>query len=148
MSYKAKMTSTDWESLQLGVLATFFGVASADGKVDKEEIGAFAKGMSLSHIYKNPLASELFESVTTDLATLLTRYKADGRNQIKHLMDVADILDRAVSQEIAEGFKRDLLTVAIHVANATGGFLGFGEKISKDEKGAIATMAVALRVAL
>lgn len=147
MSYKDTLAATDWETLQLGVIAMFFGVAAADGNVDEKEIEAFAKEMIEAPLYKSALAREVFQSIGSELKELLAKYKADPRNQLKHLTDVADALDRAVPAEDRDGFKKALITVALKVAQATGGVLGFGDKISKDEKTAIAAIGIALRLA-
>jgi uncharacterized tellurite resistance protein B-like protein len=146
MSYRTALSQAEWESLEFGVICVFFGVAASDGKVDGKEIEAFAQGINATLAHKSLLAREVFESVNNNLSDLLARYKADQRNQLKMLMDVADILEKSAPADQRDSFKRDLMSIAVHVANATGGFLGLGDKIGKDEKSALMTMAVALRV--
>jgi len=68
------------------------------------------------------------------------------RNPVEDLQRVAAILDTHYPNE-AEVFKRTLVAIAIKIANASGGFLGMGSKISKDEKIAIAAIAVTLGLA-
>jgi uncharacterized tellurite resistance protein B-like protein len=146
MSFRSTLPPADFETLQLGVIAMFYGVAGSDGKVEEKEILAFAKEMMEAPLYKSSLAKEVFQSVATELNALLSKYKADQRNQLRHLTDVADVLDRGVTVGDRDDFKKALVTVAIKVAQASGGVFGFGDKISKDEKSAIGAIGIALRL--
>jgi hypothetical protein len=145
MAFKDTLSTSDWETLQLGVIAMFWGVAGADGKVDEKEISVFATEMMEAPLYKSDLAKEVFGTIFGQLAVLLEKYKADPRDLLKHLTDVADVLDRVVGGPEREGFKRALLAVAVKVAQASGGMFGFGDKISKNEKAAVTALGVALR---
>jgi hypothetical protein len=49
---------------------------------------------------------------------------------------------------LANEFKLSLLAIAKQVAEASGGFLGFGNKISKSEMQALAVLITLLKVEL
>ena len=137
-------TEEESELLARAPLIAFMLVAASDGKLDRKELESFNK------IVMGVLSGDcppLRKAVTDMLPQLERFFKEMGdRNLMEDLQRVATVVDRYHPNE-AEAFKHGLVGIAIEVANSSGGFLGFGSKISKDEKLAIAGIAVALGLA-
>jgi hypothetical protein len=149
MSTQASYTSTEWLTLQFAPLWVFSAVAAADRNIDKKEIEALAKELQEAILYKEPLVRDVLVSVATDFSNIMSQYKADSRNVTTGLQDVADLLDKKVTQQQAQNFKRAMLLIGRNVAEASGGGLfGRGKKMSDEETAALTLAAVALRVSL
>lgn len=73
---------------------------------------------------------------------------SDSRGPLEGLREIPRILERKTTMENAEAFKRDLLTIGIRVADASGGCFGIGSRICREEKEAIAAIAIALRASI
>jgi hypothetical protein len=136
----------EWRTLQFAPLWVFGAVAGADGKVDEKELEALLKEISQWPLFKEPLVQETLLTLSQDFMNLMAHYKADSRNVLTGLKDVADLLDRKATQEQAKNFKGAMLLIGRNTAQASGGgFLGTGDKISSEEKGALAMVILTLR---
>jgi hypothetical protein len=145
--FREVYTVDEWHTLQFAPLWVCTAVAGADGTVDKKEIGAVSKELSEWAQFKEPLAQEVLLSVGQDLENVMAQYQADSRNVLTGLKDVADLLDQKATQEQAKNFKGALLHIGRNIAQASGGGLfGMGDKISAEEKTALALAMFALRV--
>ncbi len=138
------VTAEEGEMLARAPLLVFLLVAAADGKVDKKELASFEA--IIDAVMEG--ASPLLRKAMSEMLPQMERFLGDmmGRNPVEDLQRVAAILDAHYPNE-AELFKRSLVAIAIKIANSSGGFLGLGSKISKDEKIAIAAIAVTLGLA-
>ena len=149
MSTQASFTSTEWLTLQFAPLWIFSAVAAADRNIDKKEIEALAKELQEAILYKEPLVRDVLVSVATDFSNIMSQYKTDPRNVTTGLQDVADLLDKKVTPQQAQNFKKAMLLIGRNVAEASGGgLLGMGKKMSDEETSALTLAAVALRVSL
>lgn len=145
MSYREKFTHSEWRTLQFAPLWIFTLVAQIDGVTDKKEITALAKEIGDAPRYRNPLMREILLSLVQDgFDKIWDAYGEDSRSVDKGLSDVADLLDRKIDDETAEGFKLALLSIGKSVAEASAPL--FGPAVSDKEKAALVVAAIALRV--
>lgn len=138
------VTAEESEMLARAPLLVFLLVAAADGKVDKKELAGFEAIIDVVMEGASPLLRKAMSEMLPQMERFLGEML--GRNPVEDLQRIAAILDAHYPEE-AEVFKRSLVAIAIKIANSSGGFLGLGSKISKDEKMAIAAIAVALGLA-
>ncbi|MDA8018845.1 MAG: hypothetical protein MPN21_15495 [Thermoanaerobaculia bacterium] len=125
-------------ALASGLIATFLCIAGADGSVDGKEIRAFQRSL-LSDLDDSTMAMGIsiayavnhFEKLTKSLVesgpeTMLLVVAA-ARQQVENLFDADE----------ARTYAERLYGMAEDVAKASGGFFGFGNKISKEEATAL-----------
>jgi chorismate synthase len=144
--FRESYTVEEWRTLQFAPLWVFTAVAGADRNIDQKEAGALAKELSEWAQFKEPLVQEVLLSVARDLANVMTQYRTDSRDVMAGLKDVADLLDRKAMQEQVKNFKGALLLIGRNIAQASGGGpLGLGDKVSAEEKTALALIMMALR---
>jgi len=136
----------DFETLKQSVFLIFFIVAAADGKVDKKELIAFVKLLSDPEKIKNSLLNRIVTNVINDVPTIVYEMAKKKLDYIEELGKLKKIIDDNLSSEEANSFKISLFLVGKEIAEASGGFFGFGSKISKEEKGALAAIALCLGV--
>ncbi len=126
-----------WNIVAHSVVATFLLIAGADGSVDKEEVTAFqtkvlegAVGASGSEIMPRAMlqAAMGFEERLQDLA------QRDAAEMAQLIAGSRQLVARYAGDDHAEAFAQALYAMAESIASASGGFLGFGSKISKEEK--------------
>jgi hypothetical protein len=106
-------------------LVPLIAVAWADGKIDKEEKAAVLEAASESFVSKDSPDSSLLQQ--------WMEHKPGSR-----LLEAWRQYIKGLSAELSEhqkaALKKDFIGHARQVAEATGGFLGLGNKISKPEK--------------
>ncbi|AJQ95462.1 hypothetical protein [Gynuella sunshinyii] len=139
-------SSDDFETLKQSVFLIFFLVAAADGKVDKKELIAFIKLLSDPEKITNTLLNRIVTNVINDVPTIISEMAKKKLDYIEELGKLKKIIDNNLSAEEANSFKISLFLVGREIAEASGGFFGFGSKISKEEKGALAAIALCLGV--
>jgi tellurite resistance protein len=140
---KPEITDEESEVLVRSPLLVFLIVAAADGKVDKKELAAFQKVIAGVMMGATPLLREAMSEMLPELERHLTELQE--MNPVEQLQRLASILDTHFPDE-AENFKRGLLNIGIQIAESSGGFLGLGSKVSKDEAMAIVVIAQTLGV--
>ena len=134
-------TEADMQTITRSPLLVFMLVAAADGKVDKKEMQAFQKVVMTVMSSATPLLRDAMTRLLPKIDEHLQALReAEPSEEVERL---AKILDTHFPQE-AKQFKEDLIGVAIQIAESSGGFMGFGSKISKDEKEAIGAIAAVL----
>ena len=99
-------------------------VAWADGEIDDQERTAVLAGATEAGIHQQDVCYPLLEQWLRNRppAELLSTWKA-----------YIGVLSPALTVEARNGLKDNLLTRAQQVAEATGGFLGLGRKVSNAE---------------
>ena len=136
----------DFETLKQSVFLIFFLVAAADGKVDKKELIAFVRLLSDPEKIKNSLLVRIITNVISDVQNIVSDMARKKLDYIEELGKLRRIIDENLSSEEANSFKISLFLVGKEIAEASGGFFGFGSKISKEEKGVLAAIALCLGV--
>lgn len=145
---KESFTTNEWHTLQFCPLWVFAAIAGADKKIDDKEAGALAKELSEWAQFNEPLAQEVLLTVGNDLSNVMSLFNKDSRDVMAGFRDVADLLDRKATPQQSKGFKGAMLLIGRNIAQASGGgIFGTGDKISTEEKNALALIMVTLRAA-
>ncbi|MET1076646.1 MAG: hypothetical protein ABWY06_01360 [Pseudomonas sp.] len=138
----------EFEALKMAPFLVFFLVAAADGRIDKKELLAFGKLLSNSARYSNPLLTRIITNIISDIPALAGTLTQKRLNFAAELTIIRGIVDSRMPLPQAEAFKRALFQVGQDIAEASGGFFGFGSKISKEERLALACIAFCLDIQL
>jgi hypothetical protein len=147
MSLRSQFTDAEWSTLEKTPVWAFLLTAAADGNVDKKEVEAFAKELAETMLYKDELAREVFMSTATRLDSILPSTTAAPAAVIAGLKSAGEIVD-AKCPANAEAFKGSVLNICRNVAEASGGGLFGGKKVSDLEKTALVVVATSLGVKL
>jgi hypothetical protein len=127
-------------------LVVFFLVAAADGKVDKKEIQKFISILK-SSVEKGEGGSLFANIVSGTVANF-----AELMQEIPHLhpgeqLDcLRELLEQLLPPHDCYAFKKALMGLGVAIAEASGGFLGFGSKISAEEKATLDGIKLLLRL--
>jgi hypothetical protein len=140
---KERFEAEEWENLKFIPVAVFFLVAGADGKVDKKEIEAFATQVGRGTMLKDPLHRELIVDIAGNLEGVLGNVK--NLKQAENFVQKSkDTLKAKLSEDEYQRFIASLFVSGIGIARASGGaFLGMGNKVSEEEKTALAKFGIA-----
>ncbi len=140
------LPAADRRTLTFGPLWMFSLVAGSDGAVDEREVDALARVVERARPSGGPLLDLVLSDLTHDGSRLLAEYTADGRGPEDGLRRIAAILDLNWPPEVRESFKNGILDIGHAVAEASGGFLGLGDKTGRAEREALAAAAACLGV--
>ena len=113
------------DTLTALTLVPLVQVAWADGDVDANERAAILEAAEEVGIHKG--------SPSADLLKEWLKFKPD-REILKAWKEYVEALSSALSPEESKRLRAALLTLSRSVAEASGGVLGFGGKISKAER--------------
>ncbi len=134
----------EWRTLLFSALWVFDAVAGADEKIDSKEETAFLE--TLSAFNPTPLVDKIQSDLHANIDRLKKEFEADPRDVSKGLTEVEALLARYPNREHAAETRRALVSLATKVAEASGGFLGMGNKVSKAEADAIVRIRALLRL--
>ena len=113
------------DTLAALALVPLVEVAWADGNVDDKERDAILSAAHAAGLVRESASGQLLDGWLA---------KKPGRDMIASWKEYVSALSAASSADAKNALKRDLLGRARSVAEATGGFLGFGNKVSKSEQ--------------
>jgi uncharacterized tellurite resistance protein B-like protein len=140
----ASAGTNDLELLGRAPVMVAIMVASADGDVDKKEILAFRDTLEKTFACPSVLLKQALETVTLpQLHEIIAEACVEGYDHLDMLRQTAAMLDAKYPQE-ALLCKTLLVAIARKVAEASGGFLGFGKKVGAEELQCIAEISEAL----
>ncbi len=143
------LTGEDWATLAKAPCLVFILVAAADGKVDAKEISIFGKILQSYDSLPSPVLAKIFGIAQKNLEGFIQEIVATGEPPQQQLMSLAQLLKSGkIPKEDAIVVAQGLLELGKAIASASGGFLGFGPKISKEEKQALAMLEMILVVGL
>lgn len=142
-----EFTPEEFETLKRSLLLIFFVVAGSDGKVDKREFTTFIKALTDVERFGSALFNRVVTNIIANIPALAAAIVAERPDYLAEFQRVKDIVDAKLPAEEGLEFKVALLKVGHEIASSSGGFLGFGSKISKQEKAALLAIAVCLGVA-
>lgn len=139
---KEKFTQEEWQLLKLLPFQVFVLVAGADGRIDKEEVAQLQKDLRDAPFYKDPLHRELFiDILSSDINALITE-AADVTKLAARASQMKAILQQKLTPEEYQRFVGSMFINGVKVARASGGgVLGLGDKVSEEEKRALALFA-------
>lgn len=139
---KEKFTQEEWQLLKLLPFQVFVLVAGADGRVDKEEVAQLQKDLRDAPFYKDPLHRELFVDILSSDINSLIREAADATKLPARASQMKTILQQKLTPEEYQRFIGSMFINGVKVARASGGgILGLGDKVSEEEKRALALFA-------
>ena len=135
------LTKDELRLIEKGPIAVFLLVAVADGKIDDKELKMFSK-----------MVERVLEKDSHELTKRMMLMALLGAEELMPLLlnsgnpegvlrEFAQLLDHKVGDPDATHVKLTLIGLAKKIGEASGGFLGFGKKISEDEEIAIARIA-------
>lgn len=129
------------------VFQIFLVVADADGEIDSKEITAFRSFLgNRSENCSNSYTKRLFHVTLKSFVLLLDQYR---RKKIKKDFDMIEktmvMVGKIVSIKMMKSICSDLNNMAEAIAKASGGFIGLGSKISKEEANVIEDIKTAFK---
>lgn len=140
---RTEMTADDWAILAKSPCLVFLLVAACDGSIDKKELIQFGKLLTNHAKEPTPIVRKILNITTNNVGTMFE--SMSDTNASADLLVVGGLLRSGkLPAEDAKAFSAFLYKLGEEVASASGGFLGFGSKISKKE----AEMLEALKVFL
>lgn len=142
---KVMISNADRDILWRSPALAFFLVAAADGNVDSKEIAGFEAMIAKPSIFPSPLFRKVIKDMGPQVGTYFEEMMQEDFDYHGALEATANLVDTKYSWE-AETYKLSLLSLAKRVAQASGGFLGVGSKISKEEKAALVDISGVLRI--
>jgi hypothetical protein len=141
-----QFTSDEWDLIVQAPYLVFLTVAAADGNIDKKEIKGLTKVLIKAKEQPSPLLQKILVDSASDARSIINAIVHSGQNTIDTLEKIQDLVDTKLSYEDATVFKVSLMFIAQQIAEASGGFLGFGKKIGKEEKIALAIILKVLKI--
>lgn len=138
---KEKFTEDEWKILKILPLIAPVLVAGIDGKIDEMEKAEMDKQLKEAVWLKDPLHKELLIDLgRSDLDFVLEDAMSVPRSEF--ISKVKGILKSKLTTDEYQRFIGSMFISGIKVAKASGGgFLGLGDKMSKDEAKALALFA-------
>lgn len=144
-----ELTAEDWAMLARAPCLVFIMVSAADGKVDAKEMTAFGTILGNYGSVRSPILSKVLGISANNVHSFCQQILSDGRRPLDQLLGLAELLKSGkISKDDGVMIAKGLLALGNAVASASGGFLGFGPKISKEEKAALAMIEVILLAGL
>jgi len=132
----------EWKIISYGPVLAFIWIAASDGKVDQKEVASFSRSLDvLGAQEKHRGICRMIQLASANIEEILSKLLSGKENPVVMLDTFRSVIDNRFSKEEANIMKGSLLYIGHKVAESSGGFLGFGSKISKDEKNAMAALA-------
>jgi hypothetical protein len=130
----APFTQEEWEQLRKVPVYVLLMVGGSDGDLDDKEFGAFVELMEKPGTITDPWLRKIGLDVQAEARTFPLAVLRSEPRIVPLLVEINRIIDQRLSPEAAKSFKLALLRLGTDIAETSGGFLGFGSKISKEEK--------------
>ncbi|BDS07167.1 hypothetical protein NT6N_22070 [Oceaniferula spumae] len=124
------------KSLAKGPILVFLLIAAADGDVDEKEIRTFQTMLAVSELGRTPLIKTMLTEARDNFQSLFVDMFSEGKAPTLQMVEFLQVLDGYPEAE-SKPVRQALYAIGYEIANASGGFLGFGSKISKEEKAAL-----------
>lgn len=145
--FNNQFSSNEWKLIIQAPYLVFLTVAAADGIIDEKEIKGLAKVLLKAKEQPSNIIQKILEESAADARSIINSIIHSGQNTVDTLQKIQQLVDTKLSKEESTVFKVSLMFIAQQIAEASGGgFLGFGEKISKEEKIALAVILKALKI--
>lgn len=132
--------SRDLEHLACAAPFVFLLVAAADGSIDKKELKRFSQLMAEEDY---AILAAVMSQAGLPIEQLLAACKERLADPVNELMTLGQVIDARLPTDAAGQFKAALLKLGHAIAQASGGFLGFGRKIDKQEATMLALIVAA-----
>jgi len=143
-----QFSPAEWSTLRQSPVLVYLASAVADGRVDRKEVASFRDLLDSPDKIESELMRALIADIGDELPALIASVQAAQGDFLLELSRVATLVESKLSADDAKQFKRSLLYVGKTVAEASGGFLGLGDKVGHEEKATLAAVSLALRAKL
>ena len=143
---KEQFTDDEWQSLVLAPLIIFNIVGGADGRIDQREAAEFKSLLVEGLLSDVELIKLIMKDLLQDLEVQTGRLVSGELDPNQCMESIRQAVDTELSEEDALAFKLALLSIGKKIANASGGFMGMGDRICLSEKQAMARLAAVLHV--
>ncbi len=135
------LTDQDWFIIGQTPIIAFLLVAAADGKIDKKEANTCADLLTqFSAQQEHPLTAQMMRSALQNMSASMLQLTS-STNPMEALLRVNNLINEKIGGEDATIMKNTVLMMAKKIAEASGGFLGLGNKIDEDEAQALQLLA-------
>jgi hypothetical protein len=136
-------TEEELQRLARVPLLVLFLVAGADGKISKKEMSAFDKAIEDITEETSPLLSNCLDWLTENFEAYLEQVNTSETDPLDDLTLAGSTLHDCFPAD-AGAFQHGLIDLGVKIAEASGGFLGMGSKISEQEMATLAAISLAL----
>lgn len=123
----------------------FVLVAAADGRIDAKERKRLRELLGREDAFATHWMRIALERASQRLDAILDTLDAEPERALDEIERVADLAERHLDPEGAREVKHDLLAFGKAIAKASGGVLGMGSRIDRNEELAIARLGTLLR---
>jgi hypothetical protein len=148
IAVKEKFSPAEWELLKLLPFHIFVMVAGADRKIDEKEIAQLNEDLKTAPYYKDPLHRELFLDILASDVNALAQEAMDPSKLLQRANQIKAILKEKLTLDEYQRFVASIFVNGLQIARASGGgFLGRGDKVSEEEKLALAAFAAMFELA-
>ena len=134
-------TEEEFRKIRFAPIIVMHRVNHADNKGNAKKIAAIIEIKMSDHSESCLLMTRIFEESIASMWESLDSNKPDHPFA---LAELTELMDKNLSESEALIFKTTLMKYGNKIANASGGFLGFGNKVSAKEKSVLADIAVSL----
>lgn len=136
----------EFQTLLRSPLLVLFLTRGANDKISKKELEALRKLLLNGEKYQNRLFSRVIANIINDLSSMAEERAGSSPPRFEDLIEIRRIIDSRTLPEQGRAFKKALLALGWDIARVSGGFFGFGVKVGKNEKAALAGIAQYLGV--
>ena len=138
------MTREHRKILIKSVYTVYGVVAAADGKIDDKESAVLLRALENSRHIEVPILTEVLDDFREYLSEYVQEFTQGEYNPYSDIAAAVITLDIYCSPVEADLFKKFLMHLGVSVAEASGGFMGIGNKICKEEQAALGLIALAI----
>lgn len=128
---RERFSELQWGELVRTPAVVFAAVALADGKADSGERTCFVDYINRTD-HVDPLLKLVCDRLSEQYLTALELSERE-RDYRTYLSEMRAVLDRALKPDERRSFLAGLLCLGHHVAGASGGFFGLGNRVSAVE---------------
>jgi hypothetical protein len=132
-SVGGELTGEDWMLLAKMLILCTYMVAGADGEVDRKEAVAIHQLLQSHQSCPNPVLAKILGIACGSLEHIAQKLQEEAMPPLFHFAILLGVLKKFPDHEASQ-IKAGFLIIAQAVAESSGGFLGFGSKVSKKEK--------------
>lgn len=138
----------DWSTLNNAPFLLFFLIAvSADADV-KGKMAALTKALAGSAKYQSDLLHRIAANSLSRVPTFIEHFERQDIDHIEELGRISALVERKLPRAEAKGFKISLIALAKDIVDASNDLLGGGSQMSDQEKFALASIILCLKVDL
>jgi hypothetical protein len=138
----ATLSEDEKRRLAYAPFVVFVMISAADGKVDRKELNAFVRALREQ---KDELLREVITLVPKPPQEIISEILGDFEGALSGLRESIEAADARLPKGQAIKLKVGLWDIANKVASASGGVLGFGARVSDEEKAALEALALILK---